>query len=215
MPIRTALFAASLLMPLAVGAGTASAQQTDGTRVIQVPAGATVLILQPAPQSFAPETVQAAPGVSGWVARWASPGVANAASLDAFPMMRLIARQEAMMDRMMARMDGMFASLPDPNALIQATLRDLAVPMAPNVITTATQPGHGFCSQSMTYVYAGNGQAPKVSVTRSGDACGDSGPAGTQDMVQSPEPAPARPAVRTYDIGYPAHPVPVHSIPRT
>jgi hypothetical protein len=215
MPIRTALFAASLLVPLAVGAGTASAQQTDGTRVIRVSAGATVLIVQSAPQSFAPATVRAAPGVPGWVSRWSSPGVSAGAIPDASPVMHLIARQEAMTDRMMARMDEMFAGLPDPNALIQATLRDLGGPMAPNVITTSAQPGHGFRSQSVTYVYAGDGQAPRISVTRSGDACGEDGAPGAEAVMQTPEQAPARPAAQTYDIGYPAHPVPVHRTPRT
>jgi hypothetical protein len=183
---RTALFGACLAVPAAL-AGGAMAQPADGTRVIQVPPGAVVLIL----------------GAPSGVASGA-PQVITAASPDEFPMMRLIAEQRAMVQHMMADMSALFGPMPSPSQLIQAAMG-----------ASGSQGMHGVCGESVTYSYSGNGSQPVVHVSHYGDACGASA-GGAQNVTESQETEPAIPhGPKVLDIGYPARAVPPGQPPRT
>jgi hypothetical protein len=98
-----ALFGACLALS-AVTAGSAMAQPAGGPRVIQVPPGAVVLIL-------------GAPGAVPAVSPVVSP-----AAPDAFPVMRLIAEQQAIVRRMVADRNALLPPMPDPTQLIQAAM---------------------------------------------------------------------------------------------
>jgi hypothetical protein len=191
---RLALFGAALALP-AVFAGGSLAQPADGARVIQVPPGAMVLVIG-APQG---SSVQAP--------------VVAATAPDAFPMMRLIAQQQAMMQRMMADMDSLFPPMPDPMQMVRAAMEAVH---QPGVMTTSIAGGHGVCGESVSYTFSGPGTQPVVHVTRYGDACGERAPSGAQDVAVPQQVAPpAARQPRVLEIGYPPHPVPVGSAPRT
>lgn len=182
--MRNGLLGACLALPLAAFAAHAQAPRPDSGRTIYVPAGATVIIL---------------PG----------PGMVAAGSPEAMPVMRLIAQQQAAMQRMVADMNAMFPPMPDPSQLVRAAFG----PGAPFAIPVAG--GHGVCSESISIVDPGNGGAPIVKTSQSGDACGALGigkPQGVNEVRPLP-PAPPPRAPRLIEASYPAssHRAPPHT----
>ncbi len=195
MTSRNALLGACLALPLLASTGRAQPAQPDGGRMIYVPPGATVVIL---------------PG-SGVAA---APNLAAAGTPEALPIMRLIAQQEAAMQRMMADMNAMFPPLPDANAMLRAAFGSGA-PLNVSVMPLAG--GHGVCSQSISIVDRGNGSAPIVKVSQAGDACGALGIGKPQGVNEIRPAAPALPphGPQVLEIGYPPHPVTNGIPPRT
>jgi hypothetical protein len=190
MSIRNSLLGACLALPLVGLTGHAQAAQPDGGRTIYVPPGAVVLIL---------------PGLTSVAAPYAT----SAATPETMPMMRLIAQQQAAMQRMIADMDAMFPPMPDPSQLLRAAFgSDMAVaPLAG---------GHGMCSQSITIVERGDGSAPIVKTAQTGDACGALGIGKPQNIHEVPmvPVAPAR-GPKVLEVGFPPHPVSTGTPPRT
>jgi len=195
MTLRTSLLCACLALPLAASAGHAQPAQPNGGRVIYVPPGATVVIL-PGPGAVA------------------APNMVTAGVPQAMPMMQLIAQQQAAMQHMIADMNAMFPPLPDPSRLLRAAFG----PGAPlNVSIMPLAGGHGVCSQSIRIVDRGDGSAPIVTTSQSGDACGPLGTGAPQSIRQITPAAPAVPShgPKLLEVGDPPHPVTNGTPPRT
>ena len=193
--LRNSLLGAGLALPLAAFAVHAQVVQPDGGRTITVPPGAIVLILPAA----------------GTVA---ASNMVNADAPDLNPMLQLIARQQADMQRMVADMNAAFPPMPDPGAMLRAAF-GAGVPLNISVMPLAD--GHGVCSQSISVVDRGDGSAPIVHVSQTGDACGGPGvgqPRGVDEMRHT---APVQPphGPKVLEIGYPPHPVTTGTPPRT
>ncbi len=177
MSLSGLLRVAWIAVPTALVCGGAVAQQ-----IIPVPSG-VVVILTPgqmpgtAKTPVLVETQQAAPIA-------VSPG-----SIE-----RLIADQQAIMDRMMADMNAMFAPMASPTQMIRAMMG----------------PGGGmpaavgsYCEQSISVTYNGRGTRPVVKVSRSGTGCGPA--AGTASMPTLTTP-PAQRGPRILNISNPSEP---------
>jgi hypothetical protein len=168
----------------------AMAAPPDGGRYVYVPPGATVVVV-PASRPMAAD----------------------------FPVARVFARQDAMMQRMMADMDTLMAMpLPDPQQMIRSVMSGMPqVPAGSGVVTTFFSNGSQTCSQTITYGSAANGGQPVVKVSSSGNGCGVVRPSGPISVAQpAPAPKPVTPPhERLWTIGYPPHAVPVHVPPRT
>ncbi len=193
--IRNTLRGASVAQPLFASAGMAQTTPPAGSHVIYVPPGATIVIL-PGPGNVA------------------APNVVNAGAPEAMPMMRLIVQQQAAMRQMFADMNAMFPPMPDPNAMLRAAFG----PGGPfNVSVTPLAGGHGVCSQSISIVAGGNGSAPIVHVSQTGDACGAMGIGKPQhtDQVRPEAPAPLPHGPNELEIGYAPHPLTTATPPRT
>ncbi len=112
---------------------------------------------------------------------------------------RIAANQEAAMTRLIAQAQAMTEApvwLVGPNQAIEAAMS--ATPMAgpgqvSGVVVTSMTSGAGSCSERMIYSYSANG-TPRVSVSKSGDACPAGSPFGAGGA--SPTLAPTPPAVR-------------------
>jgi hypothetical protein len=176
MTARNALLGACLALPLAAYGGSAIAGPPSGPQTITVPPGAVVLIL-PSPIGM-------------------TPPAATATALPADdPLLRMVAEQNAMMRDMMAEMNAAFAQPTWPftqpigpmqlNRTIQAAFGGLPtnVPGA-GMVFTSVSGGPGVCTQQMTYVYPANGTKPQVTVTHSGNACGQLGVTGPNTVMQ-------------------------------
>jgi hypothetical protein len=194
--LRNTLLGACMALPLLASAGQAQTSQPNGGRMIYVPPGAMVVIL-PGPGAVA------------------APNMVSATAPDVAPMMQMIAQQQAAMQHMIANMNAMFPPLPDPNTLLRAAF-GAGGPF--NVSVTPLAGGHGVCSQSISIVERGNGSAPIVHVSQTGDACGALGNAYKPQTIDQPRPAePALPArgPKVLEIGYPPHVVTTGTPPRT
>lgn len=171
-------------------AGPAMAAQPEGGHYVYVPPGATVVLLPAAPVAAAD-----------------------------FPVARMFAQQDAIMQRMMADMDTLMATpLPDPGQMIRSVMSGMPqVAPGSGVVTTFISTGNGTCSQTITYGPAANGQAPIVHVSSTGNACGAIHTTGPISVAQpAPTPRPATPPKqRLWTIGYPPHAIPVNVPPRT
>jgi hypothetical protein len=139
-----------------------------------------------------------------------------------FPAVDIFARQEAMMQRMMADVGAMMAMpLPNPDQVVLAAMRGMPQ-MAPGssvVVTAISIPG-GACSQTITYGMSSQGSQPVVKVVSTGNACGAihaTGPTNVGQPTPATEPQPAvqQPHQRLWTIDYPAHPVSTGVSPRT
>lgn len=214
MRIRTALMASCLALPLAGLAAAAHAQAPQPERVIRVPAGSVVLVLPGAAPGFVAQAVPTAPS-----------------AVD-FPVARMLAEQNAMMQRMMQQMrvlDQLTMPLPDPSQMIQSAMDGM--PAFPNVapgsgvVTTMVSDGHGVCRQTVTYSTSANGGRPIVRVAQSGDACtalhvqrplgvAQPVPAPRPEVAPAPLPAPAQHHPRLWTVGDPPHPI-GRAIPHT
>jgi hypothetical protein len=176
-------------------AAPAMAAPPQAGQYVYVPAGTTVVLL---PAAAAPEM-----------------------PVD-FPVARLIAQQQAMMQRMMADMDAMMAMpMPDPEQMIRSVMDGMP---RSGMVLTQISGGNGTCSETIVYGPAGANGQPQVKVTRTGNACGAFRPAAPIDATQTlPAPVPkvmppatvTPPEDRLWHVGYPARPVTVHASPRT
>jgi hypothetical protein len=198
-----ALFGACLALPLIMGAGAAGAAQPDGGRYVYVPPGAMVVFLPLPGATVLPRQALTTPGD--------------------FPVTRIIAEQESMMRHMMADMDSLMASLPDPQEMIRSVMSGMpqAVPGS-GVVMTSLSSENGTCSETITYGYLANGGQPRVHVSRTGNACGalmSTGPVGvtqTAPPLRQTLPGPvARPHERLWTVGYPPHPITTGTPPRS
>lgn len=137
-----------------------------------------------------------------------------------FPVAGMLARQEAMMQQMMADMDAMMAMpLPNPDQIMQAAMRGMpqVAPGSSVVVTSVSIPG-GTCSQTIYYGAPSQGAQPVVKVVSSGNACGAihaTGPTIVAQPTPAPQPAVQQPQQRLWTIGYPARPVTAGVSPRT
>lgn len=211
MQLHKALLAACLTLPLTGFAGAAQAHSTTTERTIRVPAGAVVLVLP-----------GAAPLIADTVGRPAFPV--------AFPMLHMMAAQDAMMRSMLRQvraLNRLTMAMPDPAQMIRSVMDGMPqarlVP-GTSVVTTAVSNGHGVCRQTITYRTTANGPQPQAHVVQSGNACGAltaTGPIGVTQTVPGiptarpdtvPAAAPHHPHLWT--VGYPAHPI-VAGEPRT
>lgn len=210
---RKALLGACLALPLAY-AGTALAAPPAGPRTITVPPGAVVLILPGA----------ATTGTSPFTTPAAFP------SGDPDPLLQLVAQQDAMMQGMMAQMNAAFAQtmfpspmFPSMNGMIQAAMR--GVPQAgqgAGMVFTSVSNGPGVCSERVVYSYPANGGKPRVTMTRSGNACGTPGTNGPLGVAQPvPHAGPQAPSVapshgpRLWTVSNPPEPIVSTSTPRS
>jgi hypothetical protein len=177
----------ALLAASLLVAAPAVAAQPDGGHYIWVPPGVTVVLVP---------TVPAVP-------------------ID-FPVARMIAQQEAMINRMFADMDSLLATaMPDPGRMIRSVMQGVPPAMpGSGVVVTSISTGDGTCSQTITYGYPGIGGQPTVQVSSTGNVCGTLGATGPIGVTQSvPTPQPVVPAPvgprheRLWTVGYPPHPV--------
>ncbi len=96
---------------------------------------------------------------------------------------RFAAAQTAALDRMIDAARAMADApiwLVGPNPAIEAAMgTPIAGPgQVSGVVVTSVASGIGTCSERMVYSYSGNGAAPKVAVSKSGDACPPGAPFG-------------------------------------
>jgi hypothetical protein len=122
---------------------------------------------------------------------------------------QIAAGQEAAAARLIAEAQTLANApiwLVGPNPAIEAAMASLpgGSGQVSGVVVTATNSGVGTCSERMVYSYSGHG-APKVSVTKSGNAC----PAGTpfggggNSTAAPPEPAARPKAPRVIEAAAP------------
>ncbi len=139
---------------LCAGKSASAAPPPTGGHYVYVPAGATVVVLPRLATTAAPAYVTSAPM--------------------GFPIASIIAQQDAMMQRMIADMNAMFATpMPDPQQVFEAAMRGMPQPGAgTGVFLTSINSGHRVCSEAITYDYPANGGKPQVHVARSGNGCG-------------------------------------------
>jgi len=228
MTIRHTLLGACLALPLFAATGQA---QPEVGRTIYLPLGAMVVIL-PGPGAVAgptgvvavPNVVVAAPAgvvtvpsgvVAAPIGAVAATNVVVAGVPQAMPMLQMIAQQQAAMQYMIAQMNAMFPPMPDPDAMLRVAFGSgpaLGVSMMP------LSAGHGVCSQSISIVARGDGSAPIVKTSRSGDACGAMGigkPQGVDEVrPQAPAATPLH-GPKLLEVGYPPRPVSDGTPPRT
>jgi hypothetical protein len=149
-----AILGAVVAVPFLCAAGGVSATPPTGGHYVYVPPGATVVILPEPAMTATPIGTSAAPTVS--------------------PFAPIIAQQNAMMQRMIADVNAMFATpMPDAQQLIRGAMRGL--PQAgpgTGVLVTSVSSGNRVCSETITYGYPANGSKPQMHVMRSGDGCG-------------------------------------------
>ena len=175
----------------------AMAAQPEGGHYVYVPPGATVVML---------------------------PAATPTLPVD-FPVVRMMAQQQAVMQRMMADMDSMMAMpMPDPEQMIRSVMDGVprTMPGSGVVLTQISTGSNGTCSETIVYGAPGANGQPQVHVTRTGNACGaitSTGPIGVTQTVPAPEPiAPTTatpPQDRLWHVSYPARPVTVHTAPGT
>jgi hypothetical protein len=144
----------------------------------------------------------------------------TAAPVD-FPVARMIARQEAMMQRMFADMDSLMATaLPSPEQMIRSVMQGMPqVPDGSSVVVTSITTPNGTCSQTITYGYPADGSQPVVNVSSRGNACGtihSSGPLTITQPMPGPQTVTPGPRhERLWTVGYPPHRITTGTPPRT
>jgi hypothetical protein len=175
----------------------AMAAQPEGGRYVYVPPGATIVLL---------------------------PAAAPSVPVD-FPIARLVAQQQAMMQRMMADMDALMATpMLDPDQMIRSVTDGMpqTVP-GPGVVLTQVSSATRTCSETIVYGPQGANGQPQVKVTRTGNACGaisPTGPIGVTETTPATQTVPpateTTPQDRLWHVSYPARPVTIHTAsPRT
>jgi hypothetical protein len=179
-----------------LGAGTAFAQSGPGVpvRTIEVPQGSLVLVLPP-PAALPAVMLPGAPASAAAVLDAELPFV------PAPDPARLVAR----MDRMMSRMQRLFATpfFAAPEREIMAALRT-APPggMVRGVVITTFSNGQGSCTRTVTY--AGGGAAPRVEVRQTGGVSCSRLPSAPVSVPTVPE--PTQPAPRLWQADYRSSP---------
>jgi hypothetical protein len=158
-------------------------------------APAAILVVMPGPGDF-------------WAA---DPGLWTAQGFDVVvpppsDLYRLAADPQAVFDRLIAEARAMANApiwLVGPNPAIEAAMAG-APPSGPSqvsgVVMTSATSGTGICSETMTYTSSGNGAAPQVKVSKSGNACPPGSPFGVETnqgvVPQGQGAAPVSPAVQ-------------------
>ena len=99
---RAALLGATVALPLILGAGVAAAAQPADGRYVYKPPGTVVMFLPARAAADLPRQIFAEP-------------------VD-FPVVRMMAQQEAMIRHMMADMDSLMATLPDPQQMLRSVM---------------------------------------------------------------------------------------------
>jgi hypothetical protein len=163
---------AAAALALVGSAGIAAAQNPSrASRAIEVPPGAVVLVL---PAGSMPAT------------SWSGPMVDAAFQFAAMPDMSRMIRQ---MDQMMLDAQRAFANpaWTDPARTIEAAMRQMPAAEGPvsGVVVTSFSDGRGTCTQRV--VYSGNGAAPKVNVSSTGNACASIGHPVALPKAQPPQ----------------------------
>jgi hypothetical protein len=169
---------------------------TGGSRVYTVASGtpAAILVMLPG----AGDMIGANPQL--WAAQGFDAVAPTASDID-----RIFADQQAAAARLIAEAQALANApvwLVGSGPAIEAAMAALP-PGAPGqvsgVVVTSTRSGAGTCNERMIYSYSGSG-APKVSVSKSGDACPPGAPFGgaTTPAIISPSEtiAPPAPAVQ-------------------
>ncbi|MGA3000597.1 MAG: hypothetical protein ABSE20_02620 [Acetobacteraceae bacterium] len=144
------LRAAWVAVPAALFCGGAVAQQ-----IITVPPG-VIVVVTPGRMPVVSNTSKAPVLVE------------TSQAPSALPIERIFAEQRAMMDRMMADINAMFAPTQNETGVIDAMLRQFGSP-ALGVVPAA---GGTFCSESVSITYNGQNGAPLVKVSHAGSGCG-------------------------------------------
>ena len=106
---------------------------------------------------------------------------------------RLIADQEAALDRLLASARSLADApiwLIGPGPAIEAAMPQLGPGQVSGVVVTSLTSNAGSCSRTMYYSNPGNGAEPKVVVNTAGDACGASPPFGGRRAPSSMVPVP-------------------------
>jgi hypothetical protein len=165
---QQAILGAILAVPFLCAAKSAGAAPPPTGRYVYVPAGATVVVLPGRAMAAVPVNISPTPM--------------------AFPVAGMIAQQDAMMQRMIADMNAMFAMpMPDPQQFIEAAMHSMPQPgSGTGVLMTLVSSGRGVCSETITYDYPANGAKPQVHVVHSGNACGDVTMPGPASPVAAP-----------------------------
>ncbi len=119
---------------------------------------------------------------------------------------RLIAQAQALADAPVW--------LVGPNPAMEAAMASMpscGPGQVSGVVVTSTSTGAGTCREQMVYSYSGNGAAPRVSVSKSGNACPAGSPfgsssigPGTNSIRSSPAPAARPNAPRLIETSAPA-----------
>jgi hypothetical protein len=186
--------AASVAMLTATATAFAQSGPAPRTRLIQVPQGAVVLVLQPGQMQTVPFT-----GGPAFDAAFPVPAMPDPVTM--------IRQMDARMDQMMAETRAAFGA---QDRLIEAAMNGTPVagPGVRGVVVTSFSDGHGTCTRRV--VYGGDGGAPKVEVSSTGDAsCVSAGampgattPAAAPSFGPRPQPpAPAAPSpTRTWRV---------------
>jgi len=169
--------------------------ETDGARVYAVGPGAPVaiLVMVPGPGDMSSGNPQLWTGQGFDVMAPPAPELYQTAAEEQAVAARLVAQAQAL------------ASAPiwlvGPNPAIEAAMAGMpsfGAGQVSGVVVTSTTSGAGSCSERMIYSYSGNGAPPKVSVSKSGDACPAGSPFGAGT---NPALAPPMPAVRPNAVG--------------
>ncbi|MGH7031239.1 MAG: hypothetical protein ACREE9_07750 [Stellaceae bacterium] len=175
----------------------ADAGYPAGMRVYSDAAGAPAAILVMLP----------GPG-EGWTADpalWATQGF-DVVAPPPSALHRLAADREAAFDRLIAQAQAM-ANAPvwliGPSPAIEAAMASLppaGAGQVSGVVVTSAASGPRTCSETMTYAYRGNGAAPQVKVSKSGNACSPGSAFGieTHQGVVPTSPAPMSPAAQPH-----------------
>jgi hypothetical protein len=137
------------------------------------------------------------------------------------PIARVMAQQDAIMQRMFADIDALMAMpMPDPTQMIRSVMNGMPrVAPGSGIVVTSITTGNGTCTQTITY---GENGAPRVRTSSTGNGCDalrSSGPVQVTQPLSPPrpvDPAPVAPRhQRLWTVGYPPHPVQTHRPPRT
>ena len=187
MSFPALLRVASVALPVALGCGGVAAAQ----QIVNVPPGFT-LVLVPSPGA-APQIIDAREA--------ASPPVAL------MPIERMFAEQRAIMARMTADMNSLFAPTANPLTRIDALIQRMGMPE----LATSPASAGSYCAESVSVSYAGPGTAPLVKVSHSGNGCGPN-PASGSAAVAAPS---APPHQKLIEIDAPARIVTAHASHRT
>ena len=177
--------------------------ETDGARVYAVGPGAPVAILVMVP----------GPGdmLSGNPQLWTGQGF-DVMAPPAPELYQTAAEEQAVAARLVAQAQALASApiwLVGPNPAIEAAMAGMpsfGAGQVSGVVVTSTTSGAGSCSERMIYSYSGNGAPPKVSVSKSGDACPAGSPfgAGTNPALAPPMPAVRPNAPRVIEAAAPA-----------
>jgi len=152
--------------PVAPATAQPAASGTARVYAIGPSAPAAIIVMLPGPG----ELVTASPRL------WADQGL-DVVTAPPAEFYRFAADQQATAARLIAQARA-FADAPiwlvSPNPAIEAAMASMP-PGEPGqvsgVVVASTSTGAGTCNEQMIYSYSGNGAAPKVSVSKSGNAC--------------------------------------------